>query len=142
MYRHIIFSVLFSFCLATSGCGGSGPSGTVTGKVTVGGSPIAAQISFRGETASASAVSDPTTGEFTLSTGETNLVPVGKYQIAVSPHAANTEISEADYEKLMTGGGDTTPKASKIPTKYQSFGTSGLEYTVQEGLNTFDITLE
>lgn len=124
------------------GCGGSGPTGTVTGKVTKDGMPVAAQVSFKGETSSASGVSDASTGIYTLSSGESEGVLAGKYQIAVSEISSAVDTEAADYAAMMSGGSADAKPTSVIPAKYNSFGTSGLECTVAEGANTVDIDLE
>ncbi len=127
-----------------AGCGGSGPTGTVTGKVTKDGNPVAAQVSFKGETGTASGVSDATTGVYTLSTGDSNAIIAGKYQIAVSDIVSSeADPAAADYSKMMeSGGAAPAAKTSVVPAKYNNFGSSGLECTVTEGANTVDITLE
>ena len=127
--------------LLTVGCGSSGPSGTVSGTVTNGGQGIAAQVAFKSDTATVSGVSDAS-GKFTLTTGETENIPVGKYQVAVSEVSTDSTMSDADYEALMSGGAKAPKAVSKIPAKYASFGSSGLEFTIVEGENTFDIPLE
>jgi len=124
------------------GCGGSGPTGTVTGKVTKDGKPVAAQVSFIGETSSASGVSDASTGIYTLSSGESIGILAGKYRIAVSDISSDVDTGAADYAAMMSGGTAAAKPASVIPAKYNSFGTSGLECTITEGANTVDIALE
>lgn len=139
-------SACVSLCLFLSflsGCGGRGPTGTVTGKITKDGKPIAAQVSYKGESSTASATSDPATGIYTLRSGQVTDIPVGTYQIAVSEVSSAVDTQSADYAAMMTGGASgSTPKSSEIPAKYKAFGTSGLEFTVNKGENTFDIELE
>lgn len=135
----------FAFCFSITllvGCGGSGPTGTVTGKVTKDGKPVAAQVSFIGDTSSASGVSDASTGVYTLSSGDSQGVLAGKYKIAVSEISSDVDTSGADYAAMMSGGSTAAKPSSTIPAKYHSFGTSGLECTVTEGANTVDIDLE
>ncbi len=132
---------MFACALLTLGCSGSGPSGTVSGTVTKGGQGIAAQVAFKSDTASVSGISDAS-GKFTLTNGDSANIPVGKYQVAVSEISSDATMSDADYEAMMTGGATAPKTESKIPAKYASFGTSGLEFTVTEGKNTFDISLE
>jgi len=135
------FAICFSVTLFV-GCGGSGPTGTVTGKVTKDGKPVAAQVSFKGENSTASGVSDASTGIYTLSSGESENILAGKYQIAVSEISSETDTSAADYAALMSGGTAAAKPPSAVPAKYNSFGSSGLECTVTEGANTVDINLE
>lgn len=140
-------SFLFAIaCLGlVPGCGGSGPAGTVSGTVTLNGSPVAAQVTFMNNEATASAVSDSSTGEYSLTYGESNRIPVGTYNIAITAAPGSDEVSDQDYEAMMEGGGASgtdTAAQSGIPTKYQRSSTSGLEFTVSEGANSFDIKLE
>ena len=98
------FVSLCLFVMLLSGCGGKGPTGTVTGKVTKGGKPIAAQISYKGESSTASATSDPATGVYTLRSGPLTDIPAGTYQIAVSEVSSAVDTQSADYAAMMTGG--------------------------------------
>lgn len=140
MNRFFAAACLVGCGLLTVGCGSSGPSGTVSGTVTKGGQGIPAQIAFKSDTASVSGISDAS-GQFTLTNGDSAKIPVGKYRVAVSEVSGEAEMSEADYAAMMTGGKPAPKSESKIPAKYASFGTSGLEFTVTEGKNTFDIPL-
>jgi|SRR6056297_214493 len=126
-----------------TGCGASKPTGTLSGTVTdKDGNPVAAQISFKGETSTASAMSDPTSGAYTLMDGMSPNIVAGKYQISVSQVSEEADPEGTNYEALMAGGDTATPTKSAIPAKYAGFSTSGLETTVTEGENTYDIKLE
>ena len=136
------------------GCGPggySGPTGTVSGTVTLQGQPVpqgckVAFVSDEGFTASGQVTAG---GNYQLSVaGKGQNVPVATYKVCVSP-PEGAEASEADYEKMMEesaggeeGAAETPAQEEVIPAKYQTTTTSGLSFAVEEGANTIDITLE
>ncbi len=130
---------------AFTGCGpGSGPTGTVTGKVTLDGEPVpqgcaVTFVSSAGFTASAKVGAG---GSYTLLNVDKPAIPVASYKVAVAQPAA--EVSGADYEKYMSpdGGGGAKTAPETIPAKYQSTETSGLSFDVKEGPNTINIELK
>lgn len=132
--------------LGSFGCSGgpTGPSGTVAGKVTLNGEAIPAghTVAFISDSGSAAATIGAG-GSYTLMSGESAQVPIGKYKVTIGLPSAG-ELSTAEYDKQMEAGGAATKaKApeSSIPTKYLVPGTSDLEFEVKEGGNTFDIDL-
>lgn len=143
--KHASFFFVTACLGLVAGCGGSGPTGTVSGTVTLNGSPIAAQVTFMNNEATASAVSDSATGQYSLVYGESNRIPLGTYNIAITAAPGSDEITDQDYEAMMEGDGASGTDSSAqsgIPTKFQRSSTSGLEFTVSEGDNSFDIKLE
>ncbi|QEG43546.1 peptidase associated/transthyretin-like domain-containing protein [Roseimaritima ulvae] len=141
MSRIVAVVCLVGCAVLTMGCGASGPSGTVSGTVTMDGQGVPAQVAFKSDNATVSGISDAS-GAFTLTNGDSSSIPVGKYQVSVTDVSGDAQMSQADYDAMMTGGAAAPKTESKIPAKYASFGSSGLEFTVTEGANTFDITLE
>jgi len=147
-------STFFSFtliCLTTlaiSGCSGddgsySGPTGTVSGTVTLDGNPVAANVSFmnteKGYTASGAADSS---GKYSLSSNGSSSIPVGKYQVAVTAPPAKEMTPEEAMEASMKSEDGSTPVAeSAIPAKYNSPGGSGLTFEVKEGDNSFEVKM-
>ena len=141
-----------------TGCssgGYSGPTGEVSGTVTLNGAPVpqgctVAFISDKGFTASGQVGAD---GKYELSvigTGgaKSNSVPAATYAVSVTAPGTAGQ-SEADYDAMMeaesagdAGAVEDKPADGTIPAKYQSAGTSGLSFEVKEGSNTIDITLE
>jgi type 1 fimbria pilin len=141
-----------------AGCdsgGYSGPSGTVSGTLTLNGKPVpqgctVVFVSDKGFTATGQVGAG---GNYQLSVvgkggTTTSGVPAATYQVSVSPPASG-EGSEADYDAMMekSASGEGQPEASQaeaevIPAKYQSSGTSGLSFDVKEGPNTIDIPLD
>lgn len=142
-----------------AGCdsgGYSGPSGTVSGTVTLNGEPVpqgctVVFLSDKGFTATGQVGAG---GNYQLSVvgkggSTTSGVPAATYQVSVSPPASG-EGAEGDYDAIMeeaAKAGEGQPEESQaeaevIPAKYQSSGTSGLSFDVKEGPNTINIPLE
>jgi len=136
--------------LLESGCqpkGYSGPTGTVSGKVTVGEKPApdGCVVTFIGETGGHVASGKTGAGgAYQLACGGKPEVPAVKYKVSVTPPAQG-EMSQADYDKMMAEGG-AKPEAkapeSPIPAKYQNPGTSDLLHEVKPGANTINIELK
>jgi hypothetical protein len=139
--------------LVFSGCGGgySGPTGTVSGTVTLDGQPVpqgcaVSFLSVEGYGATGEVGAD---GSYQLEViqggGTSNDIPVAAYQVAVLP-PEEPEMSEAEYEKAMeASGSDEAPVEEEaeevIPWKYQAEDSSELTFEVKEGANTYDIKL-
>jgi hypothetical protein len=143
-----LFTAVVGAALTTFiGCGPggySGPTGTVTGKVTLDGEPVpqGCAVSFvspAGFTASAKVGAG---GSYTLLNVDKPEIPVASYKVAVAQLAA--EVSGADYDKYMSagGGGEAKSAPEAIPAKYQTAETSGLSFDVKQGPNTFNIELK
>jgi len=143
------FTFLCLITLAISGCSGddggySGPTGTVSGTVTLDGQPVSANVVFMNsiEGFNASGVADAS-GSFSLqSNGDTDL-PVGKYQVGVT---AADEGAEMDPEAAMKASlesddGSIGGTSSNIPAKYNSPAGSGLSFEVKEGDNSFEVKM-
>ena len=136
------------------GCGPggySGPTGTVSGTVTLNGEPVPAGcgvafISDEGHTASGTVAAG---GSYQLSAGgEGNEVPAANYRVCITP-PAQADASGADYDKMMEaesaeGAPEEATEAAVevIPAKYQTTTTSELSFQVKAGSNTIDIPLE
>ena len=137
--------------VASGGCGSgdAGPTGTVSGTVTLNGQPVppgstVSFISEKGQTA-AGVVEDE--GEYQLYIGgEDKYIPVGAYKATVAPPAE--EMTQAEYDAMMEAASSqkrpSRPPAQKslIPVKYQMPATSGLSFNVEEGSNQIDIKLD
>ncbi len=147
--KRLVFHSVFVLCVGIvllAGCsqdGLIGPTGTVSGTVTLKGKPLGeATITFfgqnNGDTAMGVTQGD---GTYTLMYGIGFSVPAGDYRVSVttgiSPNAPPVDPSE--MMKSMKPG----PLAkSTIPTKYQDPGTSALVAVVKEGTNpniSFDL---
>ena len=140
------------FCAGCSPGGYSGPTGTVTGTVTLDGEPApqgctVAFISVDGHAASGKVGPG---GSYQLRAGEMGEnVPAATYGVSISP-PAQAGASETDPDKLMeTEMAREVPQEEEtqaaeevIPAKYRGIDTSGLSFEVKAGSNTFDIPLE
>lgn len=131
--RSILIVVVSTFCWGIPGCGtgGKGPSGTVSGKVTLQEKPVAiGYVAFNSSSKGAAAGANLSpTGEFKL----TDPLPVGEYVVTVSPPAAASP--------LMTPAGNQPPK-SDIPEKYRSEAKTDLKFVVKAGANTANFDLK
>jgi hypothetical protein len=142
--------------LVSTGCepgGYSGPTGTVSGTVTLNGQPVpqgctVAVISDAGHTASGRVGAG---GQYSLSVvgegGKMSAIPAATYKVCVTP-PAGAETS-GDYDQMMeqsaSGGGQAAEAPAQeeiIPAAFQTTATSGLSYQVEEGQQTIDIELE
>ncbi|MFO1005868.1 MAG: hypothetical protein U0929_07915 [Planctomycetaceae bacterium] len=133
--RQFLCGVLGLVLSVLSGCGGEankaiGPTGTVTGLVTLKGSPLTkGRINFTNAKESAG-------GSGSLGEGGAyqldEPIPVGDYDVFIS--------FEFSPEALKDGV--TADLLKEIPKKYRSAKTSKLTATVKEGENTCDFTLK
>ncbi len=111
-----------------AGCSGGQPTGSVSGKVTLGGAPLTAgciqftnQASGIGESAELDA----------SGTYQVAALPLGEYQVAITPPPP-----PAPHEMDQPG-----PSRVNIPGKYQDVKTSGLSATITPGANTAEFDL-
>lgn len=135
--RNLGLGSLLLGMLVTAGC--SNPTvGTVAGKVTLGGQPLAeGSVVFEDRMAGIS-VQAPlaSDGTYTVRTYDRDGLPPGAYQVAVTPTVAS------DGETPLAIEGKDPPPPSPIPAKYRSVKTSGLTATVKAGDNPpFDFDL-
>lgn len=122
----------------TGGCG-SGGTGTVSGKITVNGQPLA-----RGMITFLSDVGKQDSFNASIEKGEykTDPIPAGKARINIT----GAMIAPAAAEGK--GGNDLQPapvraaKTPEVPAKYGSWETSGLSIDVKRGENTFSMDLK
>jgi hypothetical protein len=144
--------ILFAVAMIV-GCGGDsgrGPTGTISGKLTVNGQPAPAktQVFFLSNTGDATSAEVAADGTFTIMG-----VTVGSYQVSVKPPPSATEnVSPEEAMRMMygtePGGKGTNPNAFssasavQIPAKYTSFSDSGITFEVKEGVNDFALDLK
>jgi hypothetical protein len=133
--------LIFVTPLLLSGCGGAGdvdygPLGTVSGKVTFQGAPLAeGQILIEKQGGGGS--------------GGAEIQPDGTYKVVdtkggVSVGTYNVSIVPPTVEKDL--GPNTPPtqepkEMANLPKKYHTFETSGLTVEIKEGENTKDFDL-
>jgi hypothetical protein len=120
--------------LAIVGCSRSAFDSTVTGGVTLDGKTLG-----QGLVVFAQDGSNPATGtigrdgSYTLKTSNMLGLKPGKYRAS---------LSALDTPNPPPGVRDTTPPKQLVPEKYTSLETSGLEFEVKPGNNTFNIELK
>lgn len=120
---------LLATCL--TGCGSSGPpSGTISGKVTLHGQPLAAGVVLLTNAATGVGASAELTasGEYQLDTP----LPAGPYDVAIQPPSAPPP------DQMQEAKPRVKPL---IPDKYLDPKTSGLKATINAGSNTADFAL-
>lgn len=141
---------LVSLLLVFSGCNKSslsGPTGTVTGKVTYNGEPVPAGCSvvfMHQETSTPASGVTSADGTYSLSMRGEPKALVGEYKVSVSPPTSSDQVDEssAGYEAAMTGEEAAQAPTAPFPDKYLLPETSGLTFTVNEGPNTFDVEMK
>ncbi|MFG0333036.1 MAG: hypothetical protein ACF8TS_06700 [Maioricimonas sp. JB049] len=134
-----------------AGCRGGtdfGPMGSVTGKLTMDGEPMAAgtQLLFMQMEAGYAAFGETDAeGNYSIvwaREGERKAeIPTGTYKVLIQPPAVGRDTEELSAEEMLEGGGDVPPAEPQFPRKYQQHSTSGLEYPVGEGENRIDIDI-
>ncbi len=122
--------ILGLLILLSAGCG-SGDTGTITGKVTYKGSPIAegdVNIVNKAKGIGIVASIGPE-GIFKVTTP----LPLGAYEASVTP--------PAKAPPGLPGKREKEQKYADIPKKARDFKTSGLSFTIKNGVNdvSFDI---
>jgi len=121
--------------LTLVGCGKrgfSGPTGKVTGKVTLEGTPlpegsIITLIATQGYMASGVTAAD---GSFKLTYAGSENIPAATYKAQLSPPASAAPAELMDPSKPLPAA-----PPEPFPSKYAATTTSELEFTVKEGEN-------
>jgi hypothetical protein len=138
---HLCTGLLVIFALATGGCGGRPPTGTVTGTVHYRGQIVpAGKVTFYGpnnQTASAVIKED---GTYAATD-----VPLGEVKVAVTAPKPGPKKEVADKSPLLKQKGYVAPptvSAVAIPPGYNDPVRSPLKLTVTEGSQPFDIDMK
>ena len=149
--RFLVVLALCSCLVTLVGCdGASGPSGTVSGKVTYNDSPVAAgcRVTFaHDETSKAATGEVGGDGSYSLKMAGESGIPVGSYKITVSPPAVagpspdDPEAYAAAMEK-PDGAAEETDGKPSFPDKYLMATTTDLTFTVKEGDNTANLEMK
>ncbi len=145
--------------LTLAGCGGggeddgyTGPRGTVKGKTSYAGKPLPKGCIVSFETFDGNGGTGEVDGEGNYEIVTTGGgLPVGKYMVSVSPPPAEfvetklpstPEEAEAASKAAANSTPDEGPAVdTTIPEKYQVASSSGLEFEVKEGENTYNVEL-
>ena len=151
MQRPYFDVIIIVVLLASSiGCGGaSGPTGTISGKLTLNGSPApqGTHVQFLSD-AGASSAEVSGDGSFTIMG-----VAIGSYKVMVTPGVGSASSGAMDPETAMRlaygegpDGTGKNPDAFKadaaIPAKYTDIATSEVSFDVKEGVNDFSLDMK
>ncbi len=124
---------VFCVCIL-AGCGGKPgvPKGTAAGKVTVNGVPVTeGTIIFENVEMGVSAMIPlKNDGSYVVQTFEGAGLPVGVYQVAVSPR----KISNGEFPKMVQPSKEPPPPYP-VPEKFRAVASSGWTAVIQEGTN-------
>lgn len=115
-------------CAALAGCGGGW--GTTSGTVTLDGTPLKeGAIAFHPSGDGPTSYGTVTDGAFTISTGQKDGLPAGKYRVTVSASTIPKEGTN-EQSKLLT------------PAKYSKADSTDLEADVKSGSNSFKFEMK
>ena len=141
--QKLLALVLTILVLMLTGCGSEGPEFVpVSGTVSLNGKPISeAVVTFVPKQAGKPAMGfTDKQGHFSLSTSEgDDGVIAGPYYATVTSLDGNAV--HVDAQGLSTGIRMRPRKKSILPRRYALFGTSGLSYEVQAGMEPISIEL-
>jgi hypothetical protein len=136
--------------IALAGCGGDfdyGPTGTITGRLTLEGKPLPAGSSAVFMEPKAGYLAFGLTdadGNYTVNTWNNGNMPIGTYRVMVHPPAPANDSETASAEELLANPEKykARPVKTEIPKKYRETSTSGLSFDIQKGQNKIDIDLK
>ena len=144
-----IFRSLVVLLVAASfvGCGSDpyGPTGKVTGKLTLDGKQLPAghAVSFmqmeKGFLAYGITAAD---GNFEIKSWNDGKMPVGTYHVMIAPPGDEGDTSSMSAEDRFEQGQASGKPKTLFPARYRETTTSGLMYDIVEGKNHFDIDLK
>lgn len=122
-------------CMVFCGCNTSGVDiSKVSGTVTFEGQPVSeGVVCFMSDSGFGATAVLSEDGSYQLGSQHGQGIPNGTYKVTVMPVTEDVAESEARSYKA--------PKRSDIPTRYQDFATSQLEFAVGAGTQVFDIQM-
>ncbi len=132
-----------------AGCGGTdfGPIGQINGKVTFNGEKLAKEtkvIFMKMDTGYAGFGFTDDEGNYSIEWHREGKVfdgmPVGTYKVLVEPPGM-VDVEELTADQMLDGGGDVEVPKPVFDKKYTQTATSGIEFTINAGENTCDISL-
>ncbi|QDT53519.1 hypothetical protein Pan44_15410 [Caulifigura coniformis] len=139
-----------SAALLLTGCGGDfdyGPTGTITGRLTMDGEPLPAGSSAVFMEPKAGYLAFGLTdaeGNYTVNTWNEGNMPIGSYRVMVHPPAPANDSETASAEEVMAHPEKykARPIKTDIPKKYRETATSGLSFEIKKGENKIDIDIK
>lgn len=129
------------------GCGGEpyGPTGKVTGKLTMDGKnlPAGHAVSFmQMESGFLAFGMTDAEGKFEVNSWNNGNMPIGKYDVMIAPPSGG-DVSNLSAEERFDNPESSSAKSKVLfPSRYRETTTSGLNYEVTKGANNFDIDLK
>ena len=147
--RSIIQCLAVCACMMSfGGCGGEsyGPTGTIEGKLTMDGKPMAAgyAVSFmQMQTGFLAYGITDAEGKFNVKSWNNGNMPIGKYDVMIAPPGGEStedaQLSAEDrFDKQQVSGKLRSP----IPARYRETTTSGISFEVKEGANHCDVDIK
>ena len=149
IFQHFcVFQILVVLVLCTAGCGGTssfpeGPTGTLSGTVTLDGAPAPTGTTIaliHDKTAQPAVAVVKEGGAYEASMRGEPKVLAGSYKVSLADPPQPT-MTDEQMAAIYEGKADATSTTSVVPQKYNSSETSGLTVEVSEGPNSFDIQL-
>jgi len=143
-----VLALFGSSFVLIAGCGPNyGPTGKITGRLTLDGKPLppGQAVTFmempKGFLAFGTTDAE---GKFEVKTFNAGDMPIGVYKVQVAAAPASTkDAAQASAEDRFEKPEVLAPRATTtFPKKYNDFMTSGIEYEVKQGTNHFDIDLK
>ena len=135
------------FVASLVGCGGDpyGPTGRITGKLTMDGKvmPAGHAVSFmQMEKGFLAYGMTDAEGKFTVSSWNNGKIPIGSYSVMIAPPGGESIDANASAEERFEQGQAKGKSTTTFPSRYRETTTSGLKYDIAEGDNHFDIDLK
>ncbi len=139
-------SLILVVTLALCGCGGSGGSGKVTGRVTYQGRALkGGRVIFEDAKGHVAMAEIDKNGDYTAEN-----VPLGEVKIKVETSYLKKRASQPSYSPPAGDNGSYRPPSPEgaleryvaIPRKYESFESTDLTHVVKRGKNERPIVLE
>ena len=129
------------------GCGGDpyGPTGKVTGKLTMNGKmlPAGHAVSFmQMEKGFLAFGMTDAEGKFEIKSWNNGNMPIGKYDVMIAPPSGDDVSNLSAEERFEKPEGSTPKSAVLFPSRYRETTKSGLQYEITKGDNHFDIDLK
>jgi hypothetical protein len=134
----IVFGLAVVSIVVLSGCGAKRETGSVSGKVTFRGEPLAnATVTFLAKDGTVGSAMTKEGGEYNV--GE---VAVGPVQITVHSYPPSPMVVPPTGPKGDVKAQPPKFKFVRIPDRYGQPAQSGLTHTVTRGQQTYDIALK
>jgi hypothetical protein len=145
MHKQTVLALSFVLGIGFAGCQQGvdyGPTGTVSGKLTMEGKPLLPQtqvVFMHAEKGYAAFGNTDSAGSYKIISWNDGNLPIGKYQVMIQA-PAGSDPDSVSAEQMLEPQMDGI-KEAEFPFKYRQTSTSGLSYEVKAGENSIDIDL-